>query len=130
MTTQIALAALDGIGLPIILRADQNTDNSIALRTSLEAGGLAVGTAANPLVTADANDAAFQGVISITPSTPVVAARSLGYVCTTSGNVTLTLADGSAITLALTASTSFQTLPFAVTDVTLAGAAGTFWNLK
>lgn len=48
MTTQIELAALDGGGRPITLRADQNTDTSIAMRASMEIGGSAVATA-NPV---------------------------------------------------------------------------------
>lgn len=83
------------------------------------------------LKTADANGAAYQGVVAITPGTATPALRSLGYICTTAGNVTLTLADGSTITLGLAVATTFQTLPFAVTNVALGtGTAGTFWNLK
>jgi hypothetical protein len=79
----------------------------------------------------DPNNAAFQGVVPITPGTPVNVGRSIGFVITTGGNVTLTLADGSTITLTLTANTALQTLPFAVTNVSLGtGTAGTFWNLQ
>ena len=79
----------------------------------------------------DPNAAAFQGVAAITPGTPTTAQRSLGFICTASGAVTLTLADGSTITLGLAASTAFQSLPFAVTNVALgSGTAGSFWGLK
>lgn len=81
----------------------------------------------NPL---DANGAAFQGVIPITQGTPVAAARSIGFVLTTPCQETFTLADGSTIALALTSSTSLQTLPFAVTNVAANGCVGSFWNLK
>jgi hypothetical protein len=87
-------------------------------------------SATNPMPVIDINGAAFQGVVPISPGIPVLPARSLGFICTTAGNVTLTLADNSSITLAIPASTSFQSLPFAVTNVVLAGAAGIFWNLK
>lgn len=89
----------------------------------------AAGSAAWPVT--DINSAAFQGVVAITPGTATTALRSLGFIVTTAGNVTLTLADSSTITLALAASPQFQTLPFAVTNVALgSGTAGTFWNLK
>lgn len=130
MTTQIALAALDGGGKPIVLRADLNPDGTIALRASLEVGGVAVSPAA-PLPVADANGAAYQGVVPITPGTPVAPLRSLGYVVTVSGDVTLTFADGSTMPLYLAAAPTFQTLPFAITLVVLgSGTAATFWNLK
>jgi hypothetical protein len=87
-------------------------------------------SAANPLPTADANGAAFQGVSVITPGTPITAARSVGFVLTTGCTETFTLADASTIALALTSSTSLQTLPLAVTNVAANGCIGTFWNLK
>lgn len=83
----------------------------------------------SPLPVTDSASAAFQGVIAITPGTPVTAARSLGFVCSTGGTVTLTLADTSTITLTLTQSTSLQTLPLAVVNVALGSAAGQFWNM-
>ena len=80
---------------------------------------------------ADSNSAAFQGVVALTPGTAYTPLRSLGFVCTGAGNITLTLADGSTITLGIVASTTLQTLPFAVSQVALgSGTAGTFWNLK
>jgi hypothetical protein len=85
------------------------------------------------LPVADSNGAAFQGVIPITPATPVAAGRSIGYVVATAGVVTFTLADAStiALTLSYVDGVTFQTLPFAVTNVALtAPAAGSFWNLK
>lgn len=80
----------------------------------------------------DSQSAGFGGVVAITPGTPVAAQRTLGYICTVAGNITLTLADTSTITLPIAvAGGNFQTLPFAVTNVALGGStAGTFWNLK
>ncbi len=79
----------------------------------------------------DGNGAAFTGVVAITPGTPVAAGRSVGFVCTAAGNITLTMADASTITLPIMASASFQTLPFAATNLVLgSGTAGSFWNLK
>ena len=85
-----------------------------------------------PMPTADANGAAFGGVIAVPPGTPVTAGRSLGFVCTSAGNVTLTFADSSTLTMGIaTANAAFQTLPFAVIQVTLGtGTSASFWNLK
>ena len=84
-----------------------------------------------PPTVADSNSAAFLGVITLTPGTATTAGRSIGYICTTAGNITLTLTNGSTITLPIqTAGGQFQTLPFAVTNVSLgSGTTGTFWNL-
>ena len=79
----------------------------------------------------DSSGGAFQGVVAIMPGTPTTAQRSVGFICTSAGNVTLTLADGSTLTVAVAASSAFQSLPFAVTNVALgAGTAATFWGLK
>ena len=79
----------------------------------------------------DPGGQAFQGVIAVTPGTVTAAQRSLGFICTSSGSVTLTLQDGSTITLGVIASPSFQSLPFAVTNIALgSGTAGSFWGLK
>lgn len=127
----MALQVKDAYGSVASVAVENNTQTgTVTPHSAPEVNGAVVSTA-NPMPTVDANGAAFQGVVTITPGTPVAAARSLGYVCTASGNVTLTLADGSTVTLALQASTSLQTLPFAVTNVTLgSGTAGSFWNLK
>ena len=80
----------------------------------------------------DSNSAPFMGVVPITPGTPVLPQRSIGFICTASGNVTLTLADASTLTLPISiGGGAFQLLPFAVTNVTLAtGTTGLFWGLK
>ncbi len=99
--------------------------------STLPASGAPGSGAATPSYVLDANSAAFQGVVAITPGVPTAAQRSLGFVCTAAGPATLTLADGSALTLSLAASPSFQSLPFAVTNVALgSGTAGSFWGLK
>ena len=80
--------------------------------------------------TTDPANSAFQGVIAITPGTVVAATRSIGFICTNAGNITLTLANGSTMTLPIAAAASLQTLPLAVTNITLGtGTAGTFWGL-
>jgi hypothetical protein len=107
---------------PIVVVCPPGTGVSLS---SLPAGSNNIG-----LVT-DTNSAAFQGVTAITPGTPVAAARSLGFICTSAGTITLTLADSSVIAFPIVVSASLQTVPFAVTNVVLsAGAAGSFWNLK
>jgi hypothetical protein len=81
---------------------------------------------------ADSNSAPFLGVAQLTPGGAAVAAqRSVGFVCAAGGNATFTFPDASTITLALAPSAQLQTLPFAVTGVSLGtDTAGTFWNLK
>jgi hypothetical protein len=77
----------------------------------------------------DAQSVAFQGVVTMTVGTTYASARSVGVNCTAGGNVQLTLADTSTITLP--ASVGWQTYPFAATQIVSAGttAAGTFYNL-
>ena len=89
-------------------------------------------SAATPNYVSDNQSMAYQGVVPLTPGTGGYAPlRSIGFICTAAGPVTLTLADGSTITIGVTVSPAFQSLPFAVTEVMLgAGTAGTFWNLK
>lgn len=128
-TTPTTMTVRDGTGVSRALRYEQSGSGSLAAHSVPEVNGSAV-SAANPLPTADAANAAFSGVVAITPGVAVAAARSLGFVITTGGTVTLTLSDASTITLTLAASPQLQTLPFAVTNVALGTAAGTFWNLK
>lgn len=79
----------------------------------------------------DSSGAAYQGSSVITPGTAAAPGRSVGYVCTTAGNITITLPDGSTMTFGISASADLQTLPFAVTLLTLNGStAGSFWTLK
>lgn len=82
------------------------------------------------LATADANGAAYQGAVPIASGTPFTAGRGIGYVCTSAGTMTLTLANSSSIAVPIIASPGLQTLPFAATGLVLSGgAAGSFWNL-
>ncbi len=107
------------------------SDQSRLPVSTLPASGAPGSSSGTPSYVVDANSAAFQGVVAIVPGTPTNAQRSLGFVCTASGNATLTLADGSLLTLGLVASPSFQSLPFAVTNVVLgSGTAAVFWGLK
>ena len=99
--------------------------------SSMPAAGSPGSSPALPSYVLDTNSAGFQGVVPITPGSATPPQRSLGFVCTSSGPVTLTLADASTLTIGLAASPAFQSLPFAVMNLTLgAGTAGTFWGLK
>lgn len=106
---------------------------SLAALPALTAGAAAIGTVGvtgNVSVT-DASGAAFQGSSVITPGTAMIAGRSFAYVCTGAGNITITLPDASTMTFGIAASTDLQTLPFAVTLLTLgSGTAGTFWIVR
>lgn len=136
-TATLAIAAAIRTNDASTIRAQTHDDQIAALaakQPALNADGGAASHITNfpaVLTVTDTNSAAFQGVVAITPGTAVAPQRSLGFVISSSGAVTLTLADASTITLTLPASTAFQTLPFAVTNVALgSGAAGSFWNLK
>lgn len=59
MTTPITVVGLDGAGKPFAIRADQNTDLSVAFRSSLEIGGVAVSQAAPVPVAAAAVASVF-----------------------------------------------------------------------
>ncbi len=90
----------------------------------------AAGNAAWPV--ADGNSAAWQGVVALTPgsATPATPGRGLCFYCTAAGTLTLTFANASTMAFPIAASSSLQTLDFAVTGVALSGgAAGSFWNL-
>lgn len=80
----------------------------------------------------DTNNATYAGVVSITPGTAVAAQRSLAYVCTGQGTVTLTYADASTMTVTLPANGyPFSEIAGAFTNVALGSATGcTFWNRK
>jgi hypothetical protein len=83
------------------------------------------------LAVTDSNSAAFQGSTLITPGAAFTAGRSVGFVCTAAGNITLTLPDGSTMTFGISVNPDLQTLSFAATNLALgSGAAGTFWSLK
>lgn len=80
------------------------------------------------------DNGAFQGAVAMAPGTTYPAQRSIGIIATQSGNVALTLADGSTIVLPVigTSTGLFQSFPFAVTAVNTSGttATATYYNLK
>lgn len=78
----------------------------------------------------DVNSGPYQSATLITPGTPLPPGRAFGFVCTTAGTVTLTLSEGGTITLPIQAQAALQTLPFAVTNLVLGTAVGSFWNLN
>ena len=86
----------------------------------------------SPTCLGDTNDSAFGGVVPLTVGTPdTQARRSLGFVCTSSGSLTLLLPDGSSITVPIQGSPYFQTLPFATFEVSAGTATcANIWNLK
>ena len=113
--------------LPVTLASDQPP----VTVSDPAAASLQASNAGSGIKVSDTQSAAFQGVVAMTAGTSYTPQRSVGFVCTAAGPITLILADGSTITLGITASPAFQSLPFAVASYTLgAGTAGTFWNLK
>jgi len=107
----------------------------IRLRVSTTGTG-SISVASNVSTTAhemavDPNNAAYQGEIPMTVGTAYATARSLKAVCTAVGNVSVTYADGSTGTWAISA-TGVSVLPIAVTTVNTAGttATCTYSNLK
>lgn len=82
-------------------------------------------------VTADAaNNAAFGGVVAMTLDTSYTARRSVGANCTVAGNMSVTFADASTLTVPV--AVGWQTFPFAVTAVNTSGTTATcsYSNLK
>jgi len=103
---------------------------TLGQKTMAAALPVSIASDQSTLPVADANNAAFQGVVAMTVGTAYPAQRSIGIVCTAAGNVQLTLSDSSSITVPV--SVGFQTFPFAVTSVASAGttATATYYNLK
>ena len=126
----LGLVALLGIGFGLA-HADTPTQSygqAVELR---DGTGARLGGPANPISSADPNNAPFTAATQMTAGQTYPAARTFGYVCTTAGTVTLTLSGGSTISLGIAVGAVLQTLPFAVKSYTLGGgAAGTFWNLS
>jgi hypothetical protein len=78
----------------------------------------------------DPNNAPFANAIAITPGNTFTAGRSIAFVVTVAGNITLTFGSGNTMTFPVVASAALQTLPFAATQLTLGtGTSGNFWNL-
>jgi hypothetical protein len=94
-------------------------------------GAVNQGTAgSSSWLVSDNNSAPFASVVAITPGTAFTAGRSIGYICTTAGNITLTFANSSTITFPIVASASLQTLPFSPVNLALGtGTVASFWNL-
>ncbi len=107
----------------------RNADGSSSDDVYLNLNGQLLGST-NPLPTGDANNAAFQGVVSMTVGTSYPAGRSLAANCGAAGNISLTFADAS--TLVVPAVVGFQTFPFAVTSINASGTTATcgYSNLK
>jgi hypothetical protein len=78
----------------------------------------------------DLQSAPFSGAVAMTAGTTYAAQRSLGVLCTSSGNVQMQLSDGSSLALPVTG--GWQTFPFAVVQIVAAGttATATYFNLK
>lgn len=74
---------------------------------------------ASTLSTSDVNNTGFIGASTITSGTAFTAGRSIGFICTTSGTITVVFQDTSTLTVNVTADPSFQTLPFVATNVTV-----------
>ncbi|WP_158933010.1 hypothetical protein [Acidisphaera sp. S103] len=104
------------------------------LTATLAAGTNAIGsvTVTGTPPVSDINSAAFAGSTVITPGTAIsTPGRSIAFVCTTSGSITITLPDSSSMTFPIIASASLQTLPFNPTLLTLgSGTVGTFWTVR
>ncbi len=138
VVAHLGMVNVGGVATPVSASNPEPVTVTNFPATQTVAGAVSVGnlpaivSTGTPLPVADAQSAAFQGVASVTPGSTVSPQRSLGYVCTVPGNITITLPDGSTITLPIqTGGGAFQTLPFAVTNLALgSGTAGTFWNLK
>lgn len=128
--TSTTLSIKDGGGSSKAVIANQDGSGNLVPHHVLRVQGAEL-SVANPVPTSDANGAAFLGVVAITPGTPFIAGRSIGFVITNAGNVTFTFSDSSTLTVAMAVNTSLQTYPFAATNIALgSGTAGSFWNFK
>lgn len=78
----------------------------------------------------DTQSAPFQGAVAMVVGTAQTAQRSVGILATAAGNVAMTLADASTITLPVYI--GWQTFPFAATAINSSGttATATYFNLK
>lgn len=78
----------------------------------------------------DTQSMPFQGAVAMTVGTTYAAQRSVGVLATAAGNVAMTLADASVITLPVFI--GWQTFPFAATAINTSGttATATYYNLK
>lgn len=97
-----------------------------------DGGGKKLGASGSPLSVNDTQSTAFQGAVPMTVDTSYAAQRSLGALCTATGNISMTLADASMITLPTSIMAGWNVFPFAVTAVNSSGttATCTYYNLK
>lgn len=72
----------------------------------------------------------YTSAAAITPGTAFPASVAIGYVVTTAGTVTVTMAGGGTVTFPVAATTTLQMLPLSITNITLGTAVGTFWSMK
>ena len=87
-------------------------------------GKAVTASAATPL---PITDLPFSGVVAMTVGSPVAAQRSIGANCSAGGSATIVMADGSSVTVPLSA--GWQTFPFAATQVAATTATCTFYQL-
>lgn len=73
------------------------------------------------------NDSPFGGAVAMVANTATAIGRAVWVVATTAGTITLTLSDGSTITVPV--AVGLTTLPVAATKYTFTGAAGTVYNM-
>ena len=119
------------------LPAGANTIGSVNVSSlpSLPAGANMIGSVnvanfPSSQSVSDVQNAPFSGAVAMTAGTVYAAQRSLGVLCTSSGNVQMQLSDSSSLTLPV--APGWQTFPFAVVQIVAAGTTATasFYNLK
>lgn len=120
-----ALAAL--LLIPVVAPA-QNYEQHGPFDTNAGSPAAPQGTPSAPFYELQSGVA---GATAITPGTAFTASRAIYYVCTSAGNVTVTLLNGSTMTFPIAVSATLQTLPFEATNLSLgSGTAGTFWSAQ
>jgi hypothetical protein len=89
------------------------------------------GGSATPSAVSDSQNAGYQGAVAMTVGTTYAAQRSVKANCTTTGNVSLTLSDGSTDVWIISAVGS-TVIPYAATAINFSGttATCTYSNLK
>ena len=125
---QVAAQTVRTPGTPIVATPSESIMPSAAVAYG-SLGSPAVNVdATHGLPTIDPNNAAFQGAVLMTVGTTYTAQRSLAAVCTTVGNITVTFADASSMTVPV--NLGYQAFPYAITAVSASTATCTFNNLK
>lgn len=124
-----APAASEGqLNVPLSIDLNRNL-RVVVSNAGFSISGTLPAFAAPPAVI-DSNSAAFQGAVAMTVGTTYAAQRSVGANCTVAGNVAVTFADASTLTVPV--AVGWQTFPFAITAVNTSGttATCTYSNLK